>query len=113
MITMRMLVHDNLKVADIQERFREAFPNLCLEFYSDAPALRKESSPKEPVAGYKSLREIRNNHHEGYLEVKPDDTVKAVEELFREEFGLNVRVLFREAASRAFRHVRFRKLQAQ
>jgi hypothetical protein len=113
MMTMRILVHNNLRVADIQERFREAFPSLCLQFYPGARCMKNGSRHEAPVDSYRSLQDIRSSHHEGYLEVQSGDTVQAVEELFREEFGLKVRVLWKEPETRTLRHLRSRKLEAQ
>jgi len=82
-------------VADIQERFREFYPNLKLAFYRN-PHHKGECSPKEEVVSPETpIDKIRMVHNFGWLDVSSYRIADAVEHDFSHEYGLNVQILRR------------------
>ncbi len=89
-------IHDNLTIADLQERFTKCFPNLKIEFYSK-PHHYKELTPENLM--YKSdelIGNLKKDFDQGELEIKSWDKAFNLEKSLRDKFGLNVQV-FRNA----------------
>jgi hypothetical protein len=94
---MRLLIHDNLTVAQIQERFQEAFPNLKLEFYSRPHVFHQGSRLEDLIDPSKKIGEIRNSkEEEEEISVFSKNTVGEFEQRLRKDFGLNIQVFRRE-----------------
>ena len=92
---MVILIHDNLKVSDLQERFSKCFQSLKIEFYGKSHNSQEKSAEKYIITPAKRIGEIRRNHEEGDLEIESWNTADQVEKDFKEKFGLNVQVLRR------------------
>lgn len=92
---MILTIHDNLLVQDLQLNLSNCFPNLKIQFYKQAhywEALSIEGwiEPKTKIA---DLRKIKTGE---CIEIKADDPVRKVENAFKYQFGLNVRIFRNE-----------------
>ncbi|MDB5253583.1 MAG: hypothetical protein JWP27_2752 [Flaviaesturariibacter sp.] len=94
---MRLPIHDNLTIADLQERFATAFPRLRIEFYSKAHGDKKGSGKEDLLDKQKRIGEVRTRGDEGVQEIFSTMTVRDVEKIFHDRYGLNVQVFRREA----------------
>ncbi|MCS6934914.1 MAG: hypothetical protein NZM35_07170 [Chitinophagales bacterium] len=95
---MKTVIHDARTISEIQREFTKEFPYLKLEFF-DAPHCDKRALPKSKLIDRnKKLGEVRKNHNEGVLEIKPSDTVSDLENKFWNLFGLSVQV-FRKSGN--------------
>ncbi|WP_345256460.1 hypothetical protein [Flaviaesturariibacter amylovorans] len=93
---MRLPIHDNLTIADLQERFREAFPDLRIEFYKRAHGNKKGSRQEDLLNKQLCLGEIRDCLEEGEMDIFSTTTVRELEQRFHDEYGLNVQVFRKE-----------------
>ncbi|GAB4092534.1 hypothetical protein [Flaviaesturariibacter terrae] len=93
---MRLPIHDNLSIADLQERFQKAFPNLTIEFYKKPHRARKGSALEDMLDKQKRIGEIRRSGEEGELEILSSTSVRELEQCFHDQYGLNVQVFRRE-----------------
>ena len=94
-----MLIMDNRRLIELQAEFNRQFPYLKIEFY-DLPHAEGAGSPeRERLDPNQKVGDVRQNHHEGYINVDGHLKVSALEQLFEHLFGLHVQV-FRKAGSR-------------
>jgi hypothetical protein len=89
-------IHDNLSIADLQERFSKCFPSLKIEFYSKPHSIKKPPKENWLISPEKRVANVRHNHNEGELEIKSWYTVRRIENDFREKFGLNAQIFRNE-----------------
>lgn len=87
---MKIPIDNTKSIREIQETFSGEFPYLKLEF---SPAVR----PSVPTAAAtktanRLVGEFRSMHNYGEMDVSPQMTVTELELLFRNDFGLIIRV---------------------
>ena len=92
---MQLLIHDNLQLEDVQERFSDCFPGLKIEFYEESPCKRLPGVDNR-IDPDTYIGEIRRQHYSGIFEIKSWYTVDEVEQGFMAVFGLNVHVFHKE-----------------
>jgi hypothetical protein len=92
---MQLLIHDNLQLEDVQERFSDCFPRLKIEFYEESPSKRLLGVDNR-IDPDTYIGEIRRQHYSGIFEIKSWYTVGEVEQGFMAMFGLNVQVFHNE-----------------
>lgn len=80
------------KVKDIKKQFNCVFPYLKLEFFIEPHVVGEGSPFLKMVPPSTLLGEITGILREGEIVLKPDDTVKDVEQAFQRSFGLPVQV---------------------
>ena len=93
---MNLLIHDQLLIEEVQERFSKCFPGLKIEFYAKPHHWKKASKEMEKIDPNSKLADIRKNHKQGTLVIQSGDTAGRVEANFRRLFGLNVQVFRNE-----------------
>lgn len=92
---MQLLIHDNLQLEEVQERFSDCFPGLKIEFYEESGSKRLPAV--EIVADpYTYIGDIRRQHQSGIFEIKSWQTVDTVEKEFLASYGLVVQIFHRE-----------------
>lgn len=92
-------IHDNLRVADLQDRFSKCFQFLKIEFYQEPHQVHEGSSDDNILGPGELIGHVRKNRNECELVIHSWYTVTKVERLFNEKFGLNVQVFRKEAGA--------------
>ena len=92
---MKILVQSNRTLADLQKDFQEIFPYLKLEFYA---AQHKAGIKSHRLSTELSLANCRHNKEVGLITIRTSDTVRHLEDEFREKFGLYAQV-FRKSGN--------------
>lgn len=90
-----MIITDEKKLVDIQREFQEKFPFLKLEFYAQPHAAGVGSSNKTLLPALSKIGEVRTVHNTGDLSINGHLKVKNLEQLFHQQYGLNVQVFRR------------------
>ncbi|MDX1667421.1 MAG: hypothetical protein R3350_09340 [Saprospiraceae bacterium] len=93
-----MLIQDDKKLKDIQQKFRQKFPNLKLEFYSGRHESGEGSPITEKLDSEQTIGSVRTIHKEGDLKVSPSMAVAEFEKKMLDTYGLNVQV-FRKSGN--------------
>ena len=93
---MLIHIHDNLTLADLQERFTKCFPNLKIEFYSEPHHYKELTAENFMYRSNEVIGTIKKDFNQGELEIKSWDKAFHVEKSFKNNFGLNVQI-FRNA----------------
>lgn len=88
---MKLLLHSNRTVAEVKEEFSIVFPYLEITFLikkqdAEGMALQEEAD------SFATLIEVSGILKEGFIDIKPTDTIKQAEEKFEKEYGLPVRI---------------------
>lgn len=95
---MTIEVKDTLSVGGLRQKFSAHFPYLRLEFFllndGGLPLASLRITDESILLG-----SIRRSHIEGELAISAHDTVKKLEDAFRNRFGLNVQVFHRSGNS--------------
>lgn len=95
---MHLNITDNIRIEEVKDAFKEAFPGLKIEFVKNPHAEGVGSTKKEIIQNNPCLWEIRKFHIELPLDVKKNQTVAEVEGFFRDKLGLHIQV-FRKSGS--------------
>jgi len=90
-----MIITDEKKLVDIQREFHEKFPFLKLEFYTQPHEAGAGSSNKVLLPALSKIGEVRKVHNSGDLGINGHLKVKSLEQLFHQQYGLNVQVFRR------------------
>lgn len=93
-----MRISDQKTLQDISREFHQMFPGLKLEFYASAHASGEGSPVQERLPGKSFLSKVRTINKEADLEIDPEMSVSKFEQLFAEQYGLNVQV-FRKSGN--------------
>ena len=92
---MLLYISDHKTVEELQDRFNDCFPNLRIEFYSEADdAKEKDFKKSNLVKSYERIGDIRIKSYTGVLDIKSWDKTSQIKKEFKEVFGLNIQ-LFR------------------
>ena len=94
---MFLHIEDRMSIEEVQDRFSECFPFLKVEFYSNPHRKFQPSAKSHQQDKKKRIRDIRQKHDDGVLEIKSWHTVASVEKRLKEYFDLNVQVFCRDA----------------
>jgi hypothetical protein len=96
---MDLIIHDSLKLCEIQEEFCKHFPCLKLEFFSFVPGESKIFSEEFLIRDTnKTLGDVRHVHNFGHLSINGHQKVSTLEQNFIRIFGIDVQV-FRKSGS--------------
>ena len=87
-----MIITDEKKLVDIQSEFQEKFPALKLEFYSTPHQVGSGSASQELLPASAQIGTVRRIHSAGDLSINGHLKVKTLEQMFFEQYGLNVQV---------------------
>jgi hypothetical protein len=96
---MKIVIDDDRKIHVLQEEFSTMFPWLKLEFFSRPHNAGGASPKKEMVPSSRTLGQARTIHDSGTITVTPSMTVTALEQAFREIYGLSVQVFRKSGKS--------------
>lgn len=92
---MKIIIDDQQPVSLIREQFNRLFPYLKLEFFPQLHAPGQTSDLKYREPWNKKIGELRQKKTTGEIDVRPEMTVKELEQLFGGHYGLGVQVLRR------------------
>jgi hypothetical protein len=95
---MQLHITNQTSIAALRDEFQSAFPFLKLECYAQQHQEGEGSAPNQQLDHTLTLGSIRQNNHEGVLQLHPDMKVAELEEKFRNEFGLAVQVFRKSGA---------------
>ena len=88
---MKFTIDDSLDIVAVQHDFNKMFPYLRLEILS-VPN-KGYSVPAQMITlSSKSLKDFRTETNTDIVTLSPDMTINQLEELFRNHYGLNVKV---------------------
>lgn len=89
---MEIIISDEMKIKEVQEKFNEHFPFLKLEFYKNDHD-EGEGSPKRDILNSDfTLKEAGKDGDQGEISIHGNQKVSTLEDAFQETFGLNVQV---------------------
>jgi hypothetical protein len=87
-----MIIQDSKTIQEIQLEFHTLYPGLKIEFYRIPHDQFRGSYKDNQYTSDLHLFEIREHHNEGELTILPEMTVKTLEGLFEELYGLHVQI---------------------
>ncbi|MGZ5248494.1 MAG: hypothetical protein ACXWCR_15410, partial [Flavitalea sp.] len=87
---------DTKTIGDLQERFTLCFPQLKIEFYHKRHHWQEDSAENLKIDSQLLIGNIRKIHEPGVLEIKSWHKTGEVEQNFKNLFGLNVQVFYRD-----------------
>ncbi|MCB0687151.1 MAG: hypothetical protein KDC53_11515 [Saprospiraceae bacterium] len=93
-----MIIQDLVSIKDIQQEFHKMYPGLKMVFYRSKHHDHQGSDKAEEYTSDHILRDIRQRHTEGSIEIKPQMTVKELEYDFEELYGLHIQIFRKSGA---------------
>ena len=93
---MHIQIHDKTKLNDIQDVFTTYYPFLRLRFYKHPHKHFEISLEKDRLSDDLQIKDIRQTHVDGVLDIMPTQRVDEVEDIFLKQFGLGVQILKKE-----------------
>lgn len=96
---MILMIDDNQKISAIQQKFNAMFPYLKLEFFKHAHKVHQGNPKKDMLNASLTLKQIRDKHANGKLEVKESMKVSDLETQFQTLFGISAQVFRKSAGS--------------
>ena len=95
---MKLYLSPEVKIKDLKKSFENSFPYLKIEFLKKSHLPEEGSPKKDIVTDSSSLIEVADVMREGEIEIRPDQTVAEVEQVFQTKFYLPVQI-FRKSNS--------------
>ena len=90
--SLSISIEDGKKIQLIQQEFNAMFPYLKIEFFS-TPHKNNEGSAKKIIrSSYSTIGECRSIHNSGVVYITADMSVKDLEQMFYNTFGLSTQV---------------------
>jgi len=96
---MHIDINDTTTLRHIQDVFSDFYPYLQIWFYKKAHKKYEASPDTELLPADKMIRDIKQTHVSGLIEIKPFYKVADVENEFQQRFGLSVQVLRKEKSN--------------
>ena len=96
---MILTIDDTKKISAIQQEFNALFPYLKLEFFKHAHSVHQGSPKKDMLNSNLILKQFRNKHVNGSLEIKETMKVSDLENSFQTLFNLSAQVFRKSAGS--------------
>lgn len=90
---MHIQLHDDITLKEIKTVFSDYYPFLKLEFYSKPHLLYESSDECDVLPEDKRLKDIKDIHIDGVIDIQPTEKVTDLEFEFQRRFGLPVQVL--------------------
>ena len=91
-----MKITNEKRLIEVQEEFQRNFPFLKIEFYASHHQMGEGSRAEETLDPQLAIGAVRTKHKEGDLQIDGSLEVKQLEQLFYDDYGLNVQV-FRQS----------------
>lgn len=96
---MDITITDDHTIEEVQNTFSEKFPFLKLVFFQTPAEDSEHYLEKNMIRDTgKTLHEVRHRHTSGHLSINGHLKVETLEDMFREQYGLNVQV-FRKSGT--------------
>ena len=95
---MKLHLTTKVKIRDIQKEFKNSFPYLKLEFMRRKQGKEKTSPRADIIPSNANFVSIAGGMKEEEMEIKPNQTVAELEQIFQSGFNLPVQV-FRKTRS--------------
>lgn len=95
---MKIAINDNRKISSIQKEFNSIFPYLKLEFFAMPKHFKCDFSKRMLKENSSFLSDCRVIHPSGEISIHPLMTVRNLEKLFFDKYGLGVQV-FRKSGT--------------
>lgn len=92
---MKIHIDDQQSIADIQEKFSNAFPYLKIEFFKKSHQVGEASAKEDMLPSDTALGKWRTVHNEGDITITKEITVAEVESGFQKQFGIAAQVFRR------------------
>ncbi len=89
---VRITINDNRKIFAIRKEFNDVFQDLQIEFFGKPHTSSGRASGKIIKSGLAKISGCRTIHSEGHLELNPEMTVSELCGLFRDRFGITVKL---------------------
>jgi hypothetical protein len=90
---MHIQLHDDITLKEIKTVFSNYYPHLRLQFYSKTHLLYESSNDQDILPDEKRLKEFKEIHIDGVIDIQPTEKVADLEFEFQRRFGLPVQVL--------------------
>lgn len=88
---MYLHISDHMTIEEVQDRFRECFPNLEIFFYT-IPGKKTTADNPLQLGKRDRIEYVRRYHYNGALEIKSWFSVARVEKELKELFDLNAQI---------------------
>jgi hypothetical protein len=95
--TMMIHITAERMVKDIQQEFNDAFPFLKIEFFKKNNHSRQQTHKELNLAEHQVIGSVYKSHAKEELYITPTMTVKEVERICEEKFGISAHI-YRKAA---------------
>ena len=96
---MEIIIHDSIKLCEIQKEFSKHFPYLKLEFFGFQPEQKMVFTRENLITDTtQTLGDVRHLHRIGHISINGHLKVNTLEQNFQENYGINVQV-FRKSAN--------------
>jgi hypothetical protein len=95
---MKLHLSQGLKIRDLNRSFQKQYPYLKLEFFKTKHAPQEGTPGKDIVPNSATLIEVTGTMKEGEIDIKSNQKVAEVEQLFQNKFFLPVQI-FRKTRS--------------
>ena len=89
---MKIEITDHRKIFTVQKEFSELFPFLKIEFFGKPHTSSGAPSTKLISHASKTLGDCRTIHEKGTINISPGMTVRELEQIFKDEYGLTIKV---------------------
>ena len=89
---MKITIHDQRKIHEIQKEFSQVFPSLKICFFAEPEKSGNEKHNKILVHHLKSISVCRKMHTKGELTISPEMTIAELKKGLNDTFGLSVQV---------------------
>ncbi len=97
---MEIIIDDSSRLYEIEKEFRSHFPYLKLVFFGFELKENKIFAKENQITDTnKTLGEIRHTHISGRVSINGSQKVRILEQHFRKNFGVNLRVLKKSESS--------------
>ena len=89
---MKLYLFPETLIKEVKKAFTKEFPYLKVEFLQKPPSLKVNSFKKEVVPDSATLLEATGATKEGEIEIRPQQTIAEIEQLFQNKYYVTVRV---------------------
>lgn len=87
-----MQIYNTKQLKELQEEFKNTFPFLKIEFFSQPHEIQEDSDEKYLLDNKLTVGEVSNKNITGFLPLNEEMPVGVFEKLFESSFDLNVQV---------------------
>lgn len=96
---MKLHLTSDIRIRDIQKEFKKSFPYLKLEFMRRKQDREKTNPNADVIPSNANLIRLAGVMKEGEIEIKPNQTVAELKQIFQSGFNLPVQVFRKNRSS--------------